>query len=683
MDDIKELLNGKKDNKIALYGLGTETERFLSEYGDSLCIIGLLDGFREDGEIYGYPIIPISEAVECEVSLIIVVARPGSCKAIAKRIGALCIEKNIALFDVRGKDLLAVNDVSYVFSGLEGYTVQSLLEKIEKSDVISFDFFETLIARIEMCYTDLFELIDLKLKEKGIIIPDFARLRLYAEKELSKSRAPRLEEIYAFLLEAAGVHSVSAGELADFEWMLDQKTIIERKDVCGICRSAISAGKTVCITSDTYYSREQIESIIGRFGLSDVSEVFASCEYGVSKTQGLYSFLKERYPGKKILHIGDDETTDIEMASEYGIDTQRIYNGADLYDHLGGFGLDNEIKSYSDRVKVGMLIASVFNSPFWFEEASQKVSVKDSFGIGYSFCAPMITDFVLWMKRRAEEQGYKQLLFCARDGYLPIKLYENVATSAKSFYFLSSRTAAIRAGMENPEDIEYVDSMKYSGSADEALKRRFGIDAANFSRSERDEEILRKSGMQRENYKKYIEKLDIDEGAIGMFDFVAKGTTQMYLQKLFAQHIKGFYFLQLEPEFMADKGLDIEPFYSDEEKNSSAIFDNYYILETILTAPYPQLEEFDESGEPVFAKETRNKTDIEVFEKAQKGIIEYFEKYIELVPEAARTRIENKTLDEKILALVNKVQLEDEDFLKLKVEDPFFGRMTDIRDVIG
>ncbi len=579
------------------------------------------------------------------------------------------------------KNLLTENEVLHVFFNLEGYTVQSLLEKIEKSDVISFDFFETLIVRIEMCYTDLFELIDLKLKEKGIIIPDFARLRLYAEKELSKSRAPRLEEIYAFLLEAAGVHSVSAGELADFEWMLDQKTIIERKDVCGICRSAISAGKTVCITSDTYYSREQIESIIGRFGLSDVSEVFASCEYGVSKTQGLYSFLKERYPEKKILHIGDDETTDIEKASEYGIETQRIYNGADLYDQLGGFGLDNEIKSYSDRVKVGMLIASVFNSPFWFEEASQKVSVKDSFGIGYSFCAPMITDFVLWMKQRAEEQGYKQLLFCARDGYLPIKLYEKVATSAKSFYFLSSRTAAIRAGMENPEDIEYVDSMKYSGSADEALKRRFGIDAANVSCAEREEEILRKSGMQRENYKKYIEKLDIDEGAIGMFDFVAKGTTQMYLQKLFTQHIKGFYFLQLEPEFMADKGLDIEPFYSDEEKNSSAIFDNYYILETILTAPSPQLEEFDESGEPVFAKETRSKTDIEAFEKAQKGIIEYFEKYIELVPEAAR--IENKTLDEKILSLVNKVQIEDEDFLKLKVEDPFFGRMTDIRDVIG
>ena len=71
------------------------------------------------------------------------------------------------------KNLLTENEVLHAFFNLKGYTVQSLLEKIEKSDVISFDFFETLIARIEMCYTDLFELIDLKLKEKGIIIPDF------------------------------------------------------------------------------------------------------------------------------------------------------------------------------------------------------------------------------------------------------------------------------------------------------------------------------------------------------------------------------------------------------------------------------------------------------------------------------------------------------------------------------
>ena len=41
-------------------------------------------------------------------------------------------------------------------------------------------------------------------------------------------------------------------------------------------------------------------------------------------------------------------------------------------------------------------------------------------------------------------------------------------------------------------------------------------------------------------------------------------------------------------------------------------------------------------------------------------------------------RTENKQLDEKLLALVNRVQILDEDFLALKVEDTFFGRMTDI-----
>ena len=40
-------------------------------------------------------------------------------------------------------------------------------------------------------------------------------------------------------------------------------------------------------------------------------------------------------------------------------------------------------------------------------------------------------------------------------------------------------------------------------------------------------------------------------------------------------------------------------------------------------------------------------------------------------------------LDELFLSLISKIQIRDEDFLALKVEDPFFGRMTDIKDVIG
>ena len=100
-----------------------------------------------------------------------------------------------------------------------------------------------------------------------------------------------------------------------------------------------------------------------------------------------------------------------------------------------------------------------------------------------------------------------------------------------------------------------------------------------------------------------------------------------------------------------------------------------------MTSPYSQMEEFDENGEPVFADETRSEKDLGVFERAQAGISLYFEEYMRLVPEEARTV--NKKLDEKMLALVNRIQIKDEDFMALKVEDPFFGRMTNIMDVIG
>ena len=678
---IDDILKKHMSYKCALYGLGTETERFLAEYGDDLTIIGLLDSFRSDGEMYGYPIIPIEMLPEKNVSLIIVVARPGSCKAIAKRIGDFCREKDIELFDVRGRNLLNTALVTYDFKNVSGATRQELLDKATNVDVISFDLFDTLVMRKTMSYIDVFELVDIKLREKGIIIPEFGKKRLFAEKELSKKLAPRLDQIYDLVLKESGVSIIIAAELAEMEWKLDSTLMVERNAVAELFRAFVSSGKMVVVTTDNYYSKEQVAGILERFNMTGYNDILVSCEYGTAKTQSLFDALLEKYKDLRILHIGDDEFADIEKADSKGIDTYRIYSANDLLDALGGIGAEAEINTLEDRVKTGLFISNIFNDPFVFEKEERSLIVKDSTDIGYLFCAPMITDFVHWMKDKTIKQGYEHILFGARDGFLIEELYKLIDKKNRGRYFLTSRTAAIRAAMFSKEDIDYVDSMKYSGTPEDALRVRFGIEVDDVSIIDRNAEIIDRSKRLRDNYIRYIEKLDIKDGVIAFFDFVAKGTTQMYLQKLFAQHMKGFYFLQLEPEFMADKGLDIEPFYSDEEKNTSSIFDNYYIIETILTAPYPQLMEFDDDGIPIYAEETRTEQDIKCFERAQKGIGEYFKDYISILPESARKS--NKKLDEKLLELVNKVKIMDEDFLSLKVEDPFFGRMTDIRDVLG
>lgn len=683
MTKIKEIIEQYKSVSIAIYGLGTETQRFLADHGDKISVTGLLDGFRTEGKMYGYPIIPIEYTVKHGVKLIIVVARPGSCKAIAKRISGFCRENGIALFDVRGKNLLQENEAAYDFSGLNAGSKNVLLGKVECAEIVSFDLMDTILMRKVLNYTDVFELMGYKLNEAGIHIPEFAKLRLAAEKECSKDETPTLEKIYERVLELADYKSVSATELADMEWELDKSLIVPRYSVCKLYREIVRNGKKVIITTDNYYTKDRIASLLSEYDLGGYSGLFVSCDIGTSKTQKLFEHVAEETctSPDKILHIGDDEYADIEKAEAFGINTFRIYSAADLFEYLGGIGLETDISDLSDRVKAGMFISRIFNDPFCFEREDRRLAAEDASDLGYLFCAPMITDFTLWMQENISRQGYKQILFGARDGYLFEKLYGISDPEGRSCYFLTSRTAAIRAGMETQEDIDYVDGMKYSGTFSDATRERFGIDVKESDDLARSKAIFEKAKDQRENYRQYIDNLGIGEGKLAFFDFVAKGTTQMYLQKLFAQHLKGFYFLQLEPEFMADKGLDIEPFYSEEEKDSSAIFDNYYILETILTAPFPQMKEMGPDGEPVYAKETRSERDLKCFERAQNGIIEYYREYLRIVPKSARTV--NKKLDEKLLELVNKVKILDEDFLALKVEDPFFGRMTAMTDVIG
>lgn len=678
--DIAALLQESENTPFCLYGLGTETKLFLAEYGRDLPVIGLLDGFREEGELYGYPIISLNTALEKGVKLILVIARPGSCKAITKRIGTWCRENEIALYDVRGRNLLDEKKAVYDFSAVQdGVTVEEMRNRIAAADAVSFDLFDTLVMRKVLSYTDVFELLEHRLREQDIVISDFAKLRLAAEKELSKECAPTLEEIYTEVLKHCNTSDCSVKWMAEQEWKLDMSLTVSREEVCEVFREAVSLGKPVYITTDTYYGKAQIEALLEQFEICGYRKVLVSCEYGTAKTQQLFDILLSEAECGNVLHIGDDVYADVQCAERKGIRTGRIYSAVDLFDALGSFGAEEYIISLADRVKTGLVLSRLFRNPFWFETKERRVAVSDVYDVGYICCASMVTDFLFWMRRRMTETGIRQILFCARDGYLPERLYRKIDTETKSVYFLTSRTAAIRAGMETLADISYVDDMKYFGSESEALSVRFGIRKAVLP-EERNSLILSREGELRENYRKYIAKQGLDGSDLVVFDFVAKGTTQLFLGKIFGQHLKGFYFLQLESEFMTKKGLDVEPFYTEREKDTSAIFDCYYILETILTSPEPSVEEFDTEGKPCYSSETRDERDIRCMERAQQGIADFFEEYCAILPDEKRQI--NKRLAERFLLLVSCLEIKDEDFLRLNVEDPFFGRMTKLTDVI-
>lgn len=688
MSELQKLFQEYAGNKIAIYGLGAETERVLDEIGNKFEVVGLLDSYQNSGNLYGKPIISVERAVAEPVRMILVAARPGSCRAIAKRIGGVCREKKIALFDTRGNDLCDRKRVVYDLKKVSGYKKSQVMQKALTYDAVSFDLFDTLVMRQVLFPADVFELVDDRLRQHGIMIEDFPAKRMASEKELSRDRAPRLSEIYAHMKQAYQLSEIEPEQMAVLEWEIDCGLVVPRREVCRLLADLEARGKKVYIVTDSYYNKKQITRILKKCGITHYTDVFVSCEYGRGKTQGLFHDFKETVDVWSYLHIGDDVAADVESAEKNGISAFRLYSGIDLLEQAGYMGLWDYTQQLSDKIKIGMFVANVFNDPFQFETEECRIGVHTAYDIGYVFFAPMICDFILWFRGQAEKYGLENILFCARDGYLVKQLYDELCNRISSVYFLTSRMAAIRAGMENEADIRYVGEMKFSGSLVQQLEERFGIqtDEDRERKSGRTElldykkEILERALVSRKNYLTYIGKLNLKQGETGFFDFVAKGTTQMYMGRLMEQHLKGIYFLRLEKERMQGKNLDIISFYDTQEMNNSIIFRDYYILETMLTAPMPSLKEFDANGNPVYAEETRGESDIRCFQEAQEGVRAYFREYLKLCPISAR-RV-NKKLDEIFLTLVHGLEITDRDFLNLKVEDPFFNRMTDMTVMI-
>lgn len=689
MADLLQILNRYRDSKVAIYGLGTETERVLNEIGQDFQIIGLLDGYREEGRLYGKPIISLQQAIESQVRLILVVARPGSCRAIVKRIGAICIENQIALIDVRGKDLCDTKKVVYHFQDTDGISRKQFMGQIREYDVISIDLFDTLIMRQTLFPTDIFEMVNCRLKDKGIVIKDFSKRRLESEKYLAKFTAPTLTEIYSYMKSTYSIAEIVPEELAKLEWTIDYDLVVPRQEMCDLMEEVHSQGKEIYIVSDTFYTKDQLIKLLEKCKIGFYRDIIASCEYKSAKTGDLFTKVKERVREKKCLHIGDDIVADVESARQHGIAACHIYSGIDLLEAVGYLGLWDSIKGLANRIKIGMFVSKIFNSPFQFEKGERRIAIQNTYDLGYLLFAPIISDFVIWFEEQIQQQKLSNIWFCARDGYLIKRMYDELHGNMESIYLLTSRTAAIRAGIESEEDIEYVSGMKFSGAIEEQLLERFGIakqdivadhGACSKSLTNYAGVILSKARIDRKNYQKYIDKLYMKAGDIAFFDFVAKGTSQMYMQRLVDRHLKGIYFMQLEGEYMQGKGLDILPFYNSQETDQSEIYENYYILETILTSPLPSIKEFDEYGEPCYAQETRKEEDIRCVLAAQDGVFDYFITYLKLCP---RNEVSvDKKLDEMFLSLIHGIAVLDNDFIGLKVEDPFFNRMTDIADLI-
>lgn len=615
----------QEEKKIVIYGIGPNTKALL-EAEDSKAVVGLMDEVKT-GVIYGKPILSMEEVVAQKVDFIVIVARLVNVQMIFRRIQADCQRHNIPVYDMSGTVVTLPQATEKEFTSYQNITEDRLKKAIDSVDVVSFDVFDTLVMRKVLYPRDVFYCME---AEHGV---GFAKRRMEAEQLLSqKGGHPTLEEIYALLPEFSWETEV------DYE----KKYLVPRRAVCQMIEYAKSQGKQVYFTSDMYLTGDVLWGILTSLGIHiQRDHLLVSCDYGVSKSSGLFDVLKEKAGLNKVLHIGDNIEADIISAEKYGIDQSFPLKMAStmLEDSYGSDLLQYE-KSLPSRVAIGEFIASELNNPFLFGETKGKFRADTMVSLGYSYIAPLIYRFFSWMVAEAKRMDIHLILLGARDGFLIEKLYQQClkqgVSMAKMEYVETSRQVAVLAGIKTQEDLEYASSYAFRGTPEAMLESRFRLqpqDILPFDGGDREEyvkshqEVIAQSSENtRRNYLRYLEQFHIPtSGKVGFFDFFASGTCQKAMQNILECELIGFYFAMVSYRTDYKPNTQVQSLFGrlNTFAESYHLTQDYFFLENVMTSYTGTLQDITSSGEPVYQEETRSQGKRKQQQDIHQGILQF------------------------------------------------------------
>lgn len=93
-----------------------------------------------------------------------------------------------------------------------------------------------------------------------------------------------------------------------------------RESGVALFRAALSAGRRVIVITDSCLESASLEKLLQKCGIKGYEAVYSSADCRRLKRTGtLFTWVRRHRPGTKILHIGDNRETDVEMAKRMGL----------------------------------------------------------------------------------------------------------------------------------------------------------------------------------------------------------------------------------------------------------------------------------------------------------------------------------------------------------------------------
>lgn len=507
-------------------------------------------------------------------------------------------------------------------------------EKFERSirnnkiETISFDVFDTLIARPVEVPADAYQFLEMEaLKISDGKTEDFARVRLTAEVETRAASTEgeiTLDAIYEHIKNHYRLDAELLDRIKDREIEFEI-SLVERRELGHKLWSIAQASrKPITVISDMYLSKSVILRMLEKNGYTGYQKLYVSSDHGVRKKEGpLFDIVIEDQglDPTKHLHIGDNRVADGEMAQARGMHAFRIPRAVDRMrsnpNFTKIFNPRSGVGERSRSVIAGLIATRFFDMPAG-ELEQDTLFMGSSHKLGYAALGPLLSGYMLWLTKRAKADGVSRLYFLSREGWILKEIYDALnkgdSTAAPSYYLYCSRRAARVAAIRSISDITAVASQPFDGGVklERLLNQRFGLVLSPpsldiIARSEFQspdvqlqsdskgrvafaqlcvelaDEIIQQATNEREAYLEYLRSSGIaQESSPAVVDIGWKANMQGALGELIGRPLKGYYYATLQGvERWVLKGHSVSGYAGDSLSvgHDSSIINNRHLCE--------------------------------------------------------------------------------------------------------
>lgn len=351
--------------------------------------------------------------------------------------------------------------------------VVGLLDRHKRVEVLTLDFFDTLVTRVVAQPTHVFALMEARLVDRdGDRWRGFARQRVAAEARARRAAAhddpDRDVTIGEIMVELSRAIGASAGECESLVALESETEIESARPVrfgVDLTNEARRRGLRIVIVSDNYMPSTHIASMANAAGYDWVrpSDVVVSCEHGGFKHNGvLWKAVLDRVgvPAKRILHVGDDLAADHVEPARVGIATH--INPAMRLSHRDPWNTGPAV-----------LPLSRMEADLRDRMASAEVDTARSLGTGV--VAMIVAGQISDVRSVLERRDVAGVHFAARDGWLAHQVWNQLRAAGHRFpdasYLSFSRSVVWRA---NLTDIDEATAVRFIDQHERLTPRRLG-----------------------------------------------------------------------------------------------------------------------------------------------------------------------------------------------------------------